>query len=42
MNEYTVQRPAENNPLKLDKYVSDAVKRIAKEHIELFGSVNRA
>jgi fructose-bisphosphate aldolase class II len=41
MKDYTTAHPEENNPLKLDKYVIEQVKKVAKEHMMLFGSVNR-
>jgi fructose-bisphosphate aldolase, class II len=42
MREYTSTYPEENNPLKLDDFVSRNVQSVIEAHIELFGSKGKA
>lgn len=42
IKEFLANATGSVDPLKLDKYSAENVKRIAKEHISLFGSENKA
>lgn len=42
MQDYTSNYPHQNNPLKLDEFVSKRVESTVKAHIGLFGSNNKA
>ena len=41
MGDYTGSHAGENNPLKLDAFVANNVKKVVKDHIQIFGSADK-
>ncbi len=42
IKDFMAENPSNANPLKLDLYVENRIKEMAREHIRLFGTENRA